>query len=482
MNRTLRHVSVVALFVFALLLGSITWTQFVTAGSLNADPRNSRTIYDRFGRDRGPLLVDGKPVAESVPSDDNYQYQRRYPQAELYAPVTGYYSLVYGSSGLEKTEDELLSGTSDQLFYRRISDLVSGRQPSGASVELTIDPRAQQAAWDALGDQRGAVVALDPKTGDILAMVSKPSYDPNQLATHTPGDAQAAWRELNGDPAQPMLNRAISALYPPGSTFKLVTAAAALEAGDTPQTVLDGPASLPLPDTKISLDNDDHQPCGPNDQVSLLTALQISCNTAFASLGLQLGAGALDEQAAKFGYGQTVDTPLTSAASSFPDNPNRPQTAMSAIGQFDVKTTPLQVAMTTAAIANGGEEMTPNLIRTVRAPDLTVLSQGKQSVFSHPVSSHTASDLTTMMRAVVDHGTGTAAQIPGVAVAGKTGTAQHAQGAAPHAWFTGFAPADNPKVAVAVVVEDGGRAGNEAFGGTVAAPIAKAVMQAVINP
>ncbi|HST83875.1 MAG TPA: penicillin-binding protein 2 [Kineosporiaceae bacterium] len=482
MNGPIRRLAGVVALLFASLLISTTYIQVVDAAALKDKPTNTRTLYKEYARQRGPITVSGEAIAKSVPSNDQYKYLRTYPGGKLYAPVTGYYSTVSGPHGIEATEDGLLSGTSDQLFYRRISDLLTGKEPAGAQVELTINPKAQQAAWDQLGDQRGAVVALDPKTGDILAMVSKPSYDPDALATHNRADALAADKKLDADEDDPLINRAIAGkLYPPGSTFKVITSAAALSNGYETDSLLDGPASLKLPGVTDPLDNDDDLPCGPNNKTTLLHALEVSCNTAYAALGMELGQQKMLDQAQKFGFNQQLTIPLRVTPSTFPDDLNDPQLAQSSIGQFEDRVTPLQMAMVSAAIANDGELMRPNLIKRVVGDQQKIIQKSEPQKLSDAVSEDVAQKLTTMMEAVVSNGTGRRAQIAGVKVAGKTGTAQHAAGAAPHAWFTCFAPADDPQVAVAVVVEDGGKLGNEAFGGTVAAPIAKAVMEAVLN-
>jgi peptidoglycan glycosyltransferase len=484
MNAPLRRLSAVVTVLFLALFASATSVQFVQAGSLNARPGNARTVYKQYSRERGPIVAGNTVLAASKPVDDLYKYLRTYPTGPLYAHVTGYYSPVFGSAtGIEAAANAYLNGTADQLFYRRISDLLTGRQPKGASVELTVDPAAQQAASRALGDRQGAAVALDPKTGAVLAMVSSPTYDPNTLATHSRTKADRAYKRLLADPGRPLENRAIAGrLYPPGSTFKLITSAAALSSGRyTPDTEVPGPAELPLPQTTITLPNDDRQPCGPGGQVKLLDALRISCNTAFGSLGMTLGDDALRQQAAKFGFGRTLQVPLTVTPSSYPPDPNQAQTAQTAIGQFDVRVTPLQMAMVAAGIANGGVVMQPYLIKRIRSSDLDTVSETQPTQFSTAVTPEVATQLTTMMEAVVQSGTGTNAQISGVRVAGKTGTAQTAKGQPPLAWFTAFAPADDPKIAVAVVVENGGGFGEAASGGRVAAPIARAVMEAVVR-
>ncbi|MEH3077998.1 MAG: penicillin-binding transpeptidase domain-containing protein [Quadrisphaera sp.] len=482
MNAPLRRLAVVVTAMFTALMVAATWVQFVDAGSLRADPRNSRTLYDQLGRERGPITTaDGTVIAESVAKDDRYRYQRTYPEGELYSAVTGTYSVTTGPSGLERAEDGYLSGTSDKLFYRRISDLLTGTQPGGAVVETTLRDAVQKAAADGLGDQQGAVVALDPKTGDVLALYSSPGWDPNALADHDTSAAAAARKELTDADGDPLVSKATAESYPPGSTFKLVTTAAALESGKyTADSVLDGPAELTLPQTTATLANDDDRPCGTDGRTSLADALRVSCNTAYANLGLALGQDALREQAEKFGFDSSFDIPTRVAASRFPTDLNPPQLAQSSIGQFDVSATPMQMAMVAAAIANGGVVMQPNLVRTVRGRDLAVLDAPRPVDRGRAVSEQTASSLTAMMEGVVQSGTGRRAQIPGVSVAGKTGTAQNREGAAPHAWFTAFAPADDPKVAVAVFVESGGSAAQEASGGSVAAPIAKSVIQAAL--
>lgn len=486
MNAPLRRLAVVVTAMFTALMLAGTWVQFVDAGRLRDDPRNTRTLYEELGRQRGAITTaDGTVIAQSDPVDDQYRYQRVYPEGPLYAAVTGTYSVTTGASGLEEAEDAYLSGSSDRLFFRKVSDLLTGQEPGGAVVETTIRDAVQEAAQEGLDGQQGAVVALDPSTGDVLAMYSSPDWDPNLLASHTRSEAAAAAAELDDAEGDPLVSKAISQNPPPGSTFKLVTAAAALESGRyTPESLIDAPAVLDLPQTTVGLRNDDGQACGSNGQTTLADALRVSCNTAFANVGTALGQDALREQAEAFGFNRSASDPLRIplrvARSGFPTGLDGAQLARSAIGQDDVTATPLQMAMVAAGIANGGVVMQPNLVSTVRGRDLEVLEAPRPTEVGRAVSEQTASTLTAMMEGVVESGTGRAAQIDGVAVAGKTGTAQNAPGAAPHAWFTAFAPADEPRVAVAVFVENGGRAGDEASGGRVAAPIAKSVMQAAL--
>ncbi len=482
MNTPLRRLSTVIIVMFVALMAASTWVQFVKAPQLNNDARNVRTLYREYGNPRGPIVVGGEAVAYSVPADTSFNFLRTYTNGPLYAPVTGFYSVVYTRSGLEQAMNTELNGTADSLFLSRLQDLITGRQPQGASVELTIDPVVQQAAWDALAGQVGAVVAIDPATGAILAMVSSPSFDPNLLAGHSTPEVTAAWAALNEDPARPMVNRAIAGdTYPPGSVFKLVTAAAALESGLSPDTVVEAPLELDLPQSSNTIGNFGGSACSPTDTISLADALRISCNTAFGRLGLDLGDDALRDQARAFGFDTALTIPLRVTESRYPAEPDLPQTALTAIGQHDVRVTPLQVAMVSAAIANDGVLMRPYLVDNVRNQDLTSVSATTPAELGRAVSPTTARQLRDMMVAVVDSGTGRAARIDGVSVAGKTGTAQTTADAAPHAWFTAFAPANDPRVAVAVVVEHGGALGDEATGGAVAAPIARAVIQAVMN-
>jgi len=484
-NTALRRLATVVVVMFLALLAGTTWVQFGQASALNNDSRNVRTLYREYGKPRGPIIVAGQPVAQSTAVDDPFGFQRAYTQPELYSTVTGFYSVVNGGSQLERSMNDVLTGQADSLFWTRIQDLVTGAQPQGSSIELTIDPAAQQAALDALGGQQGAVVAVEPATGKILAMVSTPGFDPNALATHDTTAANAAYQQLLAADGDPLINKTTSENYPPGSTFKLVTAAAALEAGAyTPESVLSAPDLYTLPGTRTTLPNFGGSSCGANQQTTLADALRISCNTAFASLGVELGDDAIREQAEKFGFDQTdLTVPMRVAASRYPEDLDDAQTALSAIGQESVRATPTQMAMVASAIANGGTLMTPYLVQTVRTANLDVVSEADPTELSQAVSAATAQQLTDMMIGVVQSGSGTSAQISGVQVAGKTGTAQTGvEGDSPHAWFTGFAPADDPQVAVAVIVEHGGSVGSEATGGRVAAPIAKAVMEAVINP
>ncbi len=488
MNKPIRTMAIVCLALFLALLVNSTYLQYLQADELNSRNDNKRVRDAEFARERGDITVAGNAVAVSRESDDQFEYQRVYPQPSKFAHLTGYYSYTYGRSAVELTENEILSGSDPRLFVNRVVDLVGDAQPEGGSVSLTIDPQAQTEAYSglrALGENvTGSVVALDPDTGGILAMVSSPTYNPNVLASHQLSEVQEAYERLNEDPDRPLLNRGIQEIYPPGSTFKLVTAAAALSSGKyQPGSLVPGGATLDLPQTDTPLVNESGGSCGA-ERITLTQALAVSCNVSFGFLGLDLGASALNEQAEKFGFGGDYLEDLNGQVPSvFPEDPDEPQTALSAIGQFEVAATPLQMAMVTAGIANGGTVMRPYLVDEVRSPDFEPLAKTSPEAFrSEAITSSVAQDLTQMMIAVVDRGTATPAQIPGIKVAGKTGTAQSAPERPPYAWFVSFAPADDPQVAVAVLVEDAGVARDAISGSGLAAPIAKRVMQAVISP
>jgi peptidoglycan glycosyltransferase len=480
-NGPVRKVAIACMVLFAALLVNANWLQVGKASDLKRKPQNStRQITAKLDRERGAIVADKFSIAVSKPSNDAYKYQRSYPYNSLYAPITGYFTL-FSASGLELADNDFLTGSDNRLFVSRLSDLVTGRKQRGGAVVTTIKPEAQFAAAQALGGRRGGVVAIDPRNGEILAMVTSPSYDPNPLASHDTKTATNAFNLLNADPAQPLLNRAAQQTYPPGSTFKVITAAAALSNGRTPDSRVASPNQLPLPKSTRSVGNFGGETCGDGRTSTLIDALTISCNTAFAQLGIDLGEDKLRSQAEAFGLNSTVpDFPLRQAKSVFPSPLDGAQTALSAIGQYDVRVTPLQMAMVAAAVGNHGQMMEPHIVKQLLGPDLKSISRTNPKVLGQPVTADVAAQLTTMMESVVERGTGTAAQIPGVNVAGKTGTAQHAEGKPPHAWFIGFAPAENPTVAVAVVVEDGGGE-LQATGGAVAAPIAQKVMTSVLG-
>lgn len=495
MNRPIRRIALVFMVLFLALLVNVNYVQVIQAPELNeaSSPVNQRVILDEYARERGPILVgegsEQKQVAYSEVTkdpEDELKYVRKYAQTSLYAHLTGYYSYVYGASQIERDQNAFLSGTDDSLFVRRMVDLLTDRKPKGGGVQLTIDPAAQQAAFDAMGDKQGSVVAIEPDTGRVLAMLSKPSYNPNPLASHDLGVEEKAWDKVMNAENDRADNRATQHRYPPGSTFKLVTAAAALETGDyDPDTTVPAPATLDLPLTDHVLPNWQGGLCTSSDQITLTDALATSCNTAFGGLGMKIGEDALREQAEKFGFnddfGNLFRDGLSGASSQFPEELDEPQTALSSIGQFDVQATPLQMAMVSAGIANDGEVMQPYVVDRLIGPDLATRATFDPEPYDRATSSATAADLTDMMVDTVENGTAEPGSISGVEVAGKTGTAQTCDACNPYAWFTSFAPVDNPEVAVAVVIEKADVGRDEISGGQLAAPVAKAVMEAVLD-
>ncbi len=494
MDRQIRRFGAAMLLLFLVLFAQVNYIQVIAADRLADNPANAtRQLIAEYQVDRGSILArDGRTVlATSRKSPGDLRFERRYPQGSLYAGITGYYSFIFGRSELEQAYNDYLAGAAAELLPQTLADQVLGRPRRGATVITTIDPALQRAAVESLGSLPGAVVALDPRTGDVLALVANPSFDPNELSAQDPRLVREAWDRLNTDRDKPLLSRANDELFPPGSTFKLVTAAAALQNGFGPESLWDNPRELELPNTIETLENFGGEHClGGASKVSLADALRVSCNVVFGQIGLALGADALAAQARAFGFAPTADSgnvpsDVAFQEGVFPDplyfTDRVPAIALSAIGQDNVAANPLQMALVAAAIANGGVEMQPRLVTEIRDQSGRVVKTFEPKVFSRPISPENAALLTAMMVSVVEAGTGTAARIPGVQVAGKTGTAQHGEGLPPHAWFVSFAPADAPEVAVAVIVLDGGSLGSDATGGRLAAPIAKAVLEAALG-
>lgn len=482
MNRELRRISLVVVAMFMALFIAATNLQVLSADSLSKDQRNVRAIYDGYQTKRGAILVDGQPIAQSTEVDDEFHYRRKYA-GNLYSSITGFYSYYQGATGLESSANDYLSGANSAQFFEQLNSLFSGNPVSGASVELTIDPKVQRAAWEALGNKTGAVVAIEPNTGNILAMVSTPGFNANRLAVHSGSKAQESYTSLLNADGDPLINKALGgSLYAPGSVFKLVVAAAALESGKyTVDSLLPNPATYTLPGTSTKIHNSGNSTCGGKDKVSMLNALRLSCNIPFAELGVELGQDKIRAMATAFGFGKTFRIPTVATASVYPENMDDAQTALSSFGQFDVRVTPLQIALISAAIANGGKMMSPQLVENVQSSNLALLSQSQPKEFGSPISKSTAEGLKKMMIAAVKDGASTNGQVSGTVVAGKTGTAQNG-GKAPYTlWFTGFAPADNPQVAVAVLIADGGGMGQSGSGNYLAAPIARKVIKAVLD-
>jgi peptidoglycan glycosyltransferase len=481
MIRQINRVTGILMLLILALIVNVSYIQVFQAKHLHSEPGNQRVLLNEYSRQRGAIVVGSKSIAFSQATNDALKYLRKYPEGSEYASVTGFYSQVYGATALEQKENDILAGNDSRFFVNRLSQLFANRKPAGGAVRLTLNANAQRAAMRGLAGRTGAVIAIDASTGALLAVASSPSFDPNLLSSHDPDVIQKTYEALTANPKEPLLNRALAMALPPGSTFKLVTAAAALESGRyTLHSLLPGPARIKLPQSDHYLSNWTGQACGPGNKVSLERALAISCNTAFAWLGMQLGASALQAQAEKFGFETSFDVPMTSATSHFPKKADQAQTAMSAIGQFDVQATTLQMAMVSASIANGGVTMEPYLVSQVLGPDLNILQNATPTAFGRSVSPKHATSLQSMMLAVVNSGTGSNARIYGTKVGGKTGTAQNAPGSPAHAWFTGWAKSGDTKVAVAVVLQNGGGA-REISGNGLAAPIARDVMRATLG-
>lgn len=480
MNRELKRVSIAVIAMFLTLFIAASIVQVATADVLYADSRNTRTLIDSYRYKRGAILAGGAPIAESVPVDDLYKYQRTYPNPFVFAAPTGYFTLNQGMSGIEGAENTYLSGKSGSQFLNQLNAILTGQEPQGAAVSLAIDPDMQQAAYDALGTYEGAVIVTEPSTGKILTMVSTPSYDPNLLASHNTDEVISAYNTLLEDPLDPLIDKSITGdMNPPGSVFKLVMVAAALESGRyTPESTFPNPARLQLPQSDNYITNATKTTCGPGATVTLATALRLSCNIPFAELGMELGRKAIIDQAKKFGFNDSFQIPMQTAKSVVPVVMDDAQTALASFGQYDVRATPLQIAMVSAAIANGGKVMYPNVVDQVLEPSLKPISQFEAREYSQAISPATAATITQMMVDNVDKGPLiTNVRINGVSVAGKTGTAENGDGEPYTFWFTGFAPADAPRYAITVLVENGGGLGQNGYANDTAAPIARKVLE-----
>jgi penicillin-binding protein A len=469
------------LIAFLLVFAQLNYVQIFAAQSIAGNDANIRSLLAEYAIKRGEIeTVDFEQLATSKATGGKLKYRRTYPGGELYGHITGWYSLVFGTDRIERSYNEQLLGKSGVISMQDIEDTFLGSGQRGDEVRLTVHSRLQQVAAASLGDQLGSVVALDPQTGAVRALYSNPSFDPGPLASHDPPSIREYWNSLQpSSPTSPLVNKATSRSFPPGSTFKVVTAAAALESGRyTPQSSFPDPVAIDLPQTDQTLTNFTNAACTGTGSIDLFTALEDSCDTTFGLIGLEIHDQVL-ATAEGFGFNQSIPFDVAGEPSAFPRVPDdqEPFRAYAGIGQGDVAATPLQMALVAAGIANGGEVPRPRLVQEIRDPSGSVVEKPSPETLGQAISAETAAEITRMMTAVVESGTGTAAQIPDVSVAGKTGTAQSLEGAAPHAWFICFAPSNNPRIAVAVLVENGGSLGSEATGGAVAAPIAKAIIE-----
>ncbi len=479
MTTAIGRVAAAVLVLFGMLFINLNVITLLQADDLANHPANRRVIIQEYAIERGPLVVGGEAIARSVRTEGgDLEYLREYPDGELYAHLTGYYSFILQRSALEAALNEQLTGRSTEEVAQNLSELLGTADRAGNTVELTVDPDVQRAARDALGDVTGAVVAIDPRSGAVLASYANPTFDPNPLSSHDAAEIRQAWEALNEDPARPLADRALRETYPPGSVFKLITAAGALEAGASPTDLFDDPAAFDVPQTTADIRNFGGTLCNDGEPLTLAHAMRVSCNTTFVELGLDLGADGLAEQAERFGFNQEIPFELPVATSAIPTDQDVPAVAQSSIGQRDVRATPMQMALVVAAIANGGELIRPHIVDAVRDPQGRPLDGSPGASWSggpgdRPVSPRTAQQLRDMMVDTVTDGTGRNAAIDGVTVGGKTGTAQ--TGGDPTVWFVGFA---EEEVAVAVVLPDSGQ---DATGGALAAPIARQVMTAALG-
>ncbi|MEV4685153.1 peptidoglycan D,D-transpeptidase FtsI family protein [Streptomyces kurssanovii] len=482
MNKTIRRAAVFSLLLVLALLGRATWVQAYEVTALTDNDRNRRKIIAQYAHPLGDIIVAGSSVTGSQRTQGgDLAYKRSYTDGALYSAVTGYSSQAYGATQLEGIYSGILDGT--DLKLKNPLDTLTGKQQDPGDVVTTIDPAVQKAGFEALGDTKGAAVAMDPETGEILGMVSTPSYDPSTISGTLDGDA---WQKLLDDEDKPLVNRALRQPLPPGSTFKLVVAAAALEDGlyASVDERTDSPDPYRLPGTVTDLENEN--PSAPCENATIRTALRYSCNNVFGKMAVDLGQDKVRATAEKFGFNdEKQDVPVRASASVYPSGMNASSTALTGIGQFDVTATPLQMSLVSAAIANDGVMASPHMVSKVVDADGDTLESFEDGASQRIMSAGTAEQLRSAMVTVVEHGTGSNARIPGLEVGGKTGTAQHGENNSktPYAWFTSYAkdPDTGKAVAVAVLIEDSGAERSEVSGNGLAAPVARKMMEAALK-
>ncbi|MDQ1646498.1 MAG: penicillin-binding protein [Cryptosporangiaceae bacterium] len=476
MNAPLRRVALAVFVLFGMLFANLNYVQFVKGSELRRNPINKRVQLQEYDRKRGSIAVGSEAIALSDATNDKLKYLRRYPANSLYAHVVGFKSVTYGETGLERSEDPILSGDDDRLFVRRVSGILTGHKTVGGDVVLTLDKGVQEAAQTALVGRKGAIAAIDPRTGAILGLASGPTFDPNPLSSHDYETEKKAYAKLSADPDKPMLNRALRQTYPPGSTFKVIVSSTAVKDGMTASSTVESPDRYTPPQTDKFIENFHGESCG-GASITMKLALTVSCNTAFAKLGNKLGADKIRATARDFGFEQNnLQIPLAVSASELGPMDDPPKVAQSSIGQRDVRMTPLQGAMIAAAVANNGTLMRPHLIQEIQAPDRSTLEPEQVGEMSRPLTPEQAAQVQDMMVGVVQSGTGKKAQINGIVVGGKTGTAEDGDSRADHSWFIGYAIKDGVAVgAVAVVLENAGTSSKSTAG------LAGDVLRAIID-
>ncbi|MFD3546441.1 penicillin-binding transpeptidase domain-containing protein [Streptomyces sp. NPDC058655] len=478
MNKTIRRASVFCLLLVLALLVRVTWVQAYQGQALADDKNNRRNLIGQYENPLGNIIVGGEAITGSVETGGkDFGYKRTYTDGPLYAPVTGYSSQAFGTSMLEGVYKDVLNGSDSRL--KTMMDVLTNKRAAPGNVLTTIDRDVQKAGYDALQGKQGAAVAIDPATGRILGVVNNPSFDPGRI---TGANDTQAWTELSADKGKALENVALRKPQAPGSTFKLVTLAAAIENGLV--TDIDAPtgvqAPYTIPGTRTDLRSE--APAEMCNNVSSRVALRLSCNNVFAEFAHRLGQDKMRAMAEKLGFNTQIDTPVrTNPPSSYPSKKmSVDQVAQTGIGQFDVQATPLQMAMVTAAIENAGRLVAPHMVSEVTDANGNVLESFKDPKAQQVMKEKTASMLRDAMRTVVSEGGGKPAQVGGAEVGGKTGTAQRGvnNSIAPLAWFTSYGTSNGRQIAVAVVVERSDTDRSEIGGGKLAAPVAQKMMEA----
>lgn len=477
MNGPIRRLAIAMFAFMGALLLAVTWFQVVRADDLKTDPLNPRPALTERGKERGLIVtIDGTVVARSVKDPDSRAFIREYPEGEAFAHAVGYSSFLVGDNGLEAVYTSELRSRRD-LTISDIVAVILGQDLRPQNLEITIDSVLQRAALEALGDNRGAVIALDPRTGAVLVAVSTPSFDPNLLLGD---DAAQQWETLLTDQSQPLIDRGTKEIYAPGSSFKTVVTATAIDTGLAgPGTTFDDPDKFDLPGSEASISNFGGRPCNDGVSVSLLEAFVRSCNTIFADLSIQLGAVDIGITAEALGFNSEIDFEWSIPRAVWPTDElvgDDAALAQSGIGERNVRATPLHMAMIAAAVANNGVVTNPYMVQRIFDADGQAVETAEVSELGRAMAPETASVLAQMMERVVTEGTGRQAAVPGVRVAGKTGTAT-GRGDFSNPWFIGFAPVESPTIALAVFIEGSPSSGESATGGSLAAPIASRLIE-----